>query len=115
MLIGQMTQLQKISERIKEGLSQDIDSKELKKILADEQVRLIAVQYCEALDNKDLKEAAKWGEKIEEYCIGKPKDAGPLEDGMGKLMEAIAAFMRDNPNNQKQIEENASESSSGGD
>ena len=78
---------------LKEKLSGGkVPSKELKKLAGDARLRYIVMMFMTCLENLDLKGAEVWGEKVEAYCIAKPREmtVGPAEGSASLLMESIA-------------------------
>lgn len=69
-----------------------VPSKELKKLAGDARLRYIVMMFMTCLENLDLKGAEVWGEKVEAYCIAKPREmtVGPAEGSASLLMESIA-------------------------
>jgi len=71
-----------------------LDLKELKREMGDHQIVLWAIMYTHAIENENEKEIKLWGEKIESYCVQKPKpDSGGESTGADHFMEAMATFV----------------------
>jgi hypothetical protein len=65
--------------------------KTLKGEMGEIRIVYMAQKFAQALEAGDIKEAEYFGEKIDEYCIQKPKpEAGGESTGADRLMEAVA-------------------------
>ncbi len=83
-----------------------MSTKDLKRLAGDTRLRYIISRFMEALENGDLQGAEVWGEKVEQYCIARPKeitvDAG---SGANLLMETIAQVVSAGVGNLRQLQE----------
>jgi len=77
---------------LKLGMRKKLTLKQLKELAGSSQLRYIIARYLSSYENDHLDDMQKWGQKIEEYCIPKPKDITTRLDGDPTifLMENVA-------------------------